>query len=231
MEVGTQRMIFRSPPIAVKTPRLSVRVPPFRIFSPRYLVKTARLSFNIPRMPVGNPRLSDKHPRTADNIPRQAGGGRSETSGGLRGLWIAAFAQAFFEMIRVASLMDQSEHIQNFGVDLVIEQVGEGLTAAAGITVRPHVVASFPADDRANGRLHTVVEIQTQARRNFRVTLGGDFQILFKQLGTIFKIIRRSAYALWVNGKPSWACVDLGGTSRWLASTSAALAEHGFPIT
>ena len=53
----------------------------------------------------------------------------------------------------------------------------------------------------------------------------------YEMLGAVFKINRRSAYALRVKGKPRRACVTLGGTSRWLASTSAALAEHGFPLT
>ncbi len=50
-------------------------------------------------------------------------------------------------------------------------------------------------------------------------------------LGAVFEITRRSAYALRVRGKPSWAGVALGGTGRWPASTSVALAEHGFPLT
>jgi len=52
-----------------------------------------------------------------------------------------------------------------------------------------------------------------------------------QQFGAVFKIHRRSAYALRVSGKPSWAGVDLGGTGRWPASASAALAEHGLPLT
>jgi len=38
-----------------------------------------------------------------------------------------------------------------------------------------------------------------------------------------------SPEALRAAGKPSWAGVAFGGTGRWPASTSVALAEFGFP--
>jgi hypothetical protein len=50
-------------------------------------------------------------------------------------------------------------------------------------------------------------------------------------LGAVFKTNRCFASALRVRGEPSWAGVDLGGTTRWVASASVALAEHGFPPT
>ena len=45
-------------------------------------------------------------------------------------------------------------------------------------------------------------------------------------LGAVFKINR-----CYEGGKPSWAGVALGGTGRWPASASVALAEHDFPLT
>ena len=50
-------------------------------------------------------------------------------------------------------------------------------------------------------------------------------------LGAVFEINLRSADALRVSGKSRWACVTRGGTDRRSASTSAALAEHNFPLT
>ena len=52
-----------------------------------------------------------------------------------------------------------------------------------------------------------------------------------EELGAAFKIPRRSACALRVRGKPSWAGVALGGMARWATPASVALAEHGFPLT
>jgi hypothetical protein len=53
-------------------------------------------------------------------------------------------------------------------------------------------------------------------------------------LGAVFNLIRGSAYALRVSGKPSLSGVDLGGIPQLLrdraASASVALAEDGFPF-
>jgi hypothetical protein len=49
--------------------------------------------------------------------------------------------------------------------------------------------------------------------------------------GAVFRINRCFACALRVRRKPSWAGVDLGGTGLRPASTSVALAEHGFRPT
>jgi hypothetical protein len=86
------------------------------------------------------------------------------------------FIKIFAKVIRMASLMHESQNVKRLVLDLIIEQVGKGPTAAARKSMRTDVISAFPSDHHSNRFLNSLVKIVTKARGNRGVT-----RLLFKQ--------------------------------------------------
>ena len=74
----------------------------------------------------------------------------------------------------------KAENVQRAAFDCVIGEMGKRAATPAGKTVRPDVIAAFPANDGADRGLHAFVEIFAETRRNFSITRFRFEQVLLE---------------------------------------------------
>ena len=71
---------------------------------------------------------------------------------------------AFFQEIRVATFVNEPQHVERVGFNVVVEQEGKRTAAAARETVRTDVIAALPAHHGRYGRLYPRRKILAQTR-------------------------------------------------------------------